>query len=56
MFKGGADAVFNLRNNGVVVGKISPRGAEGVHQDEMNALRPLISGKIKAPKSLRIGG
>jgi basic membrane protein A len=51
-FKGGVDAVFNLRNNGVAVGKISPRVPKAFIK-QMNALRPLlISGKIKAPKSL----
>ena len=51
-FKGGVDAVFNLRNNGVAVGKISPRVPKAFIKT-MNALRPLlISGKIKAPKSL----
>ena len=51
-FKGGVDAVFNLKNNGVAVGKISPRVPKAFIKT-MNALRPLlISGKIKAPKSL----
>jgi basic membrane protein A and related proteins len=51
-FKGGVDAVFNLRNNGVAVGKISSRVPKAFIT-QMNALRPLlISGKIKAPKSL----
>jgi basic membrane protein A and related proteins len=51
-FKGGVDAVFNLRNNGVAVGKISSRVPKAFIK-QMNALRPLlISGKIKAPKSL----
>ena len=51
-FKGGVDAVFNLRNNGVAVGKISSRVPKAFIA-QMNALRPLlISGKIKAPKSL----
>lgn len=51
-FKGGVDGVFNLKNNGVAVGKISPRVPKAFIKT-MNALRPLlISGKIKAPKSL----
>ena len=51
-FKGGVDAVFNLKNNGVAVGKISSRVPKAFIT-RMNALRPqLISGKIKAPKSL----
>jgi basic membrane protein A len=51
-FKGGVDAVFNLKNNGVAVGKISSRVPKAFIKT-MNALRPLIiSGKIKPPKSL----
>jgi basic membrane protein A len=51
-FRGGVDAVFNLKNKGVAVGKISPRVPKAFIT-QMNALRPLlISGKIKAPKSL----
>ena len=51
-FRGGVDAVFNLKNNGVAIGKISPRVPKAFIKT-MNALRPLIiSGKIKPPKSL----
>ena len=51
-FRGGVDAVFNLRNRGVAIGKISPRVPKAFIT-RMNALRPLIiSGKIKPPKSL----
>jgi basic membrane protein A len=51
-FKGGTDAVFNLKNNGVSVGKIS---SEVPKADiaKMNALKPLIvAGKIKPPTKL----
>jgi len=51
-FKPGTDAVFNLKNNGVAVGKISPQ----VPKDfiaKMNALKPqIIAGKIKPPVAL----
>lgn len=51
-FRGGVDAVFNLRNKGVAVGKISPRVPKAFIE-RMNALRPLIiKGKIKPPKTL----
>jgi basic membrane protein A len=51
-FRGGVDAVFNLRNKGVAVGKISPRVPKAFIT-QMNKLRPLIvSGKIKPPKTL----
>jgi basic membrane protein A len=51
-FRGGVDAVFNLKNKGVAVGKISPRVPKAFIT-QMNKLRPLIvSGKIKPPKSL----
>ena len=51
-FKGGTDAVFNLKNKGVGIGKISPRVPKRF-VTRMNALRPLLmSGKIKAPKKL----
>ncbi len=51
-FKGGVDGVFNLRNKGVALGKISPRVPKSIIT-RVNALRPLIiKGKIKPPKSL----
>jgi basic membrane protein A and related proteins len=51
-FKGGTDAVFNLKNKGVGIGKISPRVPKRF-VTRMSALRPLlVSGKIKAPKKL----
>jgi len=51
-YRGGVDAVFNLRNNGVAVGKINRR-VPRAFVTQMNRLRPLIiSGKIKPPKSL----
>ena len=51
-FKGGSDAVFNLKNKGVGIGRIDARVPKAFI-NRMNALRPqLISGKIKAPSKL----
>ncbi len=51
-YKGGVDLTFNLRNNGVAVGKISPRVPKAFVA-RMNALRPqILSGKIKPPTKL----
>jgi basic membrane protein A and related proteins len=51
-FEGGTDAVFDLENEGVAVGKISPRVPQEFI-DRMNELEPqLIDGTIKAPATL----
>ena len=51
-FRGGRDAVFNLKNGGVAVGRIDSRVPKRFIT-RMNALKPLIiSGKIKPPKKL----
>jgi basic membrane protein A len=51
-FRGGVDAVFNLRNAGVAVGRIDSR-VPRAYIRRMNALRPLIiSGRIRPPKTL----
>lgn len=51
-YKGGRDAVFNLKNKGVSVGKISKKVPKAFIK-KMNALEPLIvSGKIKVPSKL----
>jgi basic membrane protein A and related proteins len=51
-FKGGTDAVFNLKNKGVSVGKIDARVPKAFIA-KMNALKPLIiKGKIKPPSKL----
>jgi basic membrane protein A len=48
-YKGGTDAVFNLKNGGVAIGKISPRVPKAFVA-RMNALKPqILSGKIKPP-------
>jgi basic membrane protein A and related proteins len=51
-FRGGVDAVFNLKNNGVAIGRIDARVPRAFVR-RMNALRPLIvAGRIKPPKTL----
>jgi basic membrane protein A and related proteins len=51
-FKGGTDAVFNLKNGGVGVGKIS-KSVPKAFITKMNSLKPLIiSKKIKPPTKL----
>ena len=51
-FRGGRDAVFNLRNGGVAVGRIDSRVPKRFIT-RMNALKPLIiRGRIKPPKTL----
>jgi basic membrane protein A and related proteins len=51
-FKGGTDAVFNLNNKGVGIGKIS-KSVPKAFITKMNSLRPLIiSKKIKPPTKL----
>ena len=51
-FKGGTDAVFNLENEGVGIGKISSQVPQEL-VDQMNELKPqIIDGTIKAPSTL----
>ena len=51
LFKGGTDLNFNLKNNGVAIGKISPKVPKA-YITRMNALEAqIIAGKIKPPKS-----
>ena len=51
-FKGGTDAVFNLKNKGVGIGRIDARVPKRFIT-RMNSLRPLlIAKKIKAPSKL----
>jgi basic membrane protein A len=51
-FKGGTDAVFNLENEGVGIGKISSKVPQEVI-DQMNELKPqIVDGTIKAPATL----
>ena len=51
-FRGGRDLLFNMKNNGVAVGKINRR-VPRAFVNRMNALRPMIlSGRIKPPTKL----
>ena len=51
-YRGGRDLVFNFKNNGVAIGKISPRVPKAF-VTRMNALRPqILSGRIKPPTKL----
>jgi basic membrane protein A and related proteins len=51
-FKGGTDAVFDLENDGVGIGKISPKVPQEL-VDQMNELKQqLIDGTIQAPSTL----
>jgi basic membrane protein A len=52
-FKGGSNAVFNLKNNGVALGKISPRLKGKLRTQILKKVatlrKQIISGKIKVP-------
>jgi basic membrane protein A len=52
-FKGGSNAVFNLKNNGVALGKISPRLKGALRKRVLAKVavlrKQIISGKIKVP-------
>ena len=51
-FQGGTDAVFNLENEGVAVGKVSPEVPQEL-VDQMNELEPqIVDGTIKVPATL----
>lgn len=48
-FKGGTDATFDLKNNGVALGKISPKVPKSI-LDQVNQLKQkIIAGQIKPP-------
>jgi len=50
--KGGTDLVFNLKNGGVALGKISPK-VPATFKTRINALRAqIVAGKIKVPAAL----
>lgn len=52
-FKGGGNLVFNLKNAGVGVGKISPN-VPASYINQMNGLRKqIVSGKIKVPTKVK---
>ena len=51
-FTGGEDAVFNLENEGVAVGKISPKVPQEL-VDRMNEIgEQLKAGELEAPATL----
>jgi basic membrane protein A len=51
-FQGGSDLLFNLKNNGMSVGKINPAVPKSFI-DEMNKYkRQIISGRLKVPSAL----
>ena len=51
-FKGGTDAVFDLENEGVAVGKVSSKVPKEL-VDQMNELeQQIIDGTIKVPTTL----
>jgi basic membrane protein A len=51
-FKGGSDLLFNLKNDGMSVGKINPAVPQSFI-DEMNKYkRQIISGRLKVPSAL----
>ena len=51
-FQGGTDAVFNLENEGVAIGKISSEVPQELI-DQMNELEPqIVDGTIKVPSTL----
>jgi basic membrane protein A len=51
-FKGGSDLLFNLKNNGMSVGKINPAVPKSFI-DEMNSYKQkIIAGTLKVPTSL----
>jgi basic membrane protein A len=51
-FKGGSDLLFNLKNDGMSVGKINPAVPQA-YIDEMNKYKQqIISGQLKVPAAL----
>jgi basic membrane protein A len=53
-FKGGTDLVFNLKNAGVAIGKISPRAklSTSIRKRVDGLRKQIIAGKIKPPAAL----
>jgi basic membrane protein A len=48
-FKGGQDLVFNLKNNGVALGKISPNVPASFLKTIAGLRKQIVAGKIKPP-------
>ena len=55
-FKGGSNLVFNLKNNGVALGKLSPRLTGKLKKQVLAKVatlrKQIISGKIKPPTNV----
>jgi basic membrane protein A len=52
-FKGGANLVFNLKNNGVALGKISPNVPASVLKKVASLRKLIVAGKIKPPTKVK---
>jgi basic membrane protein A len=56
-FKGGSNAVFNLKNKGVALGKISPKLKGKLRKQILAKVavlqKQIISGKIKVPTTVK---
>jgi basic membrane protein A len=51
-FKGGTDLLFNLKNNGMSVGKINPAVPKGYINLMNQYKQQIISGQLKVPAAL----
>ena len=52
-FQGGSDLVFNLKNNGVSLGKISPNVPASVLKKVANLRKLIVAGKLKPPTTVK---
>jgi basic membrane protein A and related proteins len=52
-FKGGANLTFNLKNNGVALGKISPNVPASVLKKVASLRKLIVAGKIKPPTTVK---
>jgi basic membrane protein A and related proteins len=52
-FKGGANLTFNLKNNGVALGKISPNVPASVLKKVASLRKLIVAGKIKPPTKVK---
>jgi basic membrane protein A len=52
-WKAGGDAVFDLRNNGVGLGRISPRVPKALRREIARVRREISSGRIAVPATLK---
>jgi basic membrane protein A and related proteins len=51
-FKGGADLLFNLKNNGMSVGKINPAVPKAFITEMNSYKQKIIAGTLKVPSAL----